>query len=91
MSFADPLVLPLFPAVGGTFMSDGPSIFTISGFCVRMETPFSSSPRLLFGISLDTGSCRSGAVARECLPSPVPLTPSPSVSVPEAELLSDGE
>lgn len=51
-----------------------------SGFCVR-----------LFGTSLDTGSCRSGAAAGEYLPSPVALPPSPSDSEPEAELLSDGE
>lgn len=57
---------------------------------MRLGTPF-SSPRLLFGTSLDTGSCRSGAAAGEYLPSPVPLPPSPSDSEPEAELLSDGE
>lgn len=55
-----------------------------------MGTPF-SSPRLLFGISLDTGSCMSDDAAGEYLPSPAPLPPSPSDSEPEAELLSDGE
>lgn len=92
ISFAAPLVLLLFPPDGDTFISDVPSLLTASGlvFCVRMEIPF-SSPRLLFGINLDTGSCRSGVVAGECLPSLVPLAPSPSESVPEAELLSDWE
>lgn len=55
-----------------------------------MGTPF-SSPRLLFGTSLDTGSGRSDAAAGEHLPSAAPLPPSPSDSEPEAELLSDGE
>lgn len=57
---------------------------------MTMETPF-SSPRLLFGISLDTGSCMSDGAAGEYLPSPAAFPPSPSDSEPEAELLSDGE
>lgn len=54
-----------------------------------MGTPFSS--RLLFGMSLDTGSCVPGGAAGEYLPSPAPFPPSPSDSEPEAELLSDGD
>lgn len=92
MSFSDPLVLPPVSSDGVTSISDTSSFFTPSnsGFCVRVGIPF-SSPRLLFGTNLDTGSCSSDAAAGESFPSPVPLTPSPSDSEPEAELLSDGE
>lgn len=92
MSFSDPLVLPPVSPDGVTSVSDTSSFFTPSnsGFCVMVGIPF-SSPRLLFGASLDTGSCSSDAAIGESLPSPVPLTPSPSDSEPEAELLSDGE
>lgn len=85
-------MLPPFPPDGDTSISDISSFFTPSnsGFCIRLGTPF-SSPRLLFGTSLDTGSCRSDAAATEYLASPAPLPPSPSDSEPEAELLSDGE
>lgn len=92
ISFSDPLVSPPFPPDGDTSKADISSFFTPSnsGFCKTMGTPF-SSPRLIFGTSLDTGSCRSDAATGEYLPSPAPLPPSPSDSEPEAELLSDGE
>lgn len=83
ISFSDRLVLLSFPPAWDISISDISSFFTPSnsGF----------SPRLLFESSLDTGSCRSDAVAGEYLPSPTPFPPSPSDSEPEAELLSDGE
>lgn len=81
-----------FPSGGAASISNVSSFFisSNSGFCVTMGTPF-SSPRLLFGTSLDTGSCVPGGAAGEYLPSPAPFPPSPSDSEPEAELLSDGD